>query len=70
MAVNRSLNARRDRARRARRQVLGDPRIDKAVAVDAAGDPIKAAELRQTYERLLEFEHAVAYLEGALSARG
>ncbi|MCA9670987.1 MAG: sigma-70 family RNA polymerase sigma factor [Myxococcales bacterium] len=54
MAVNRSLNARRDRARRARRQVLGDPRIDKAVAVDAAGDPIKAAELRQTYERLLE----------------
>jgi len=53
MAVNRSLNARRDRARRAKRTICDDPRVAKAVAVDAAGDPAKAAELRQTYARLL-----------------
>jgi RNA polymerase sigma-70 factor (ECF subfamily) len=53
MAVNRSLNARRDRSRRDRHTVLDDPRVDRAVAVDAAGDPGKAAELRRTYARLL-----------------
>ena len=53
MAVNRSLNARRDRARRARTTVNDDPRVDRAVAVDAAGDPVRAAELRRTYARLL-----------------
>jgi len=52
MAVNRSLNARRDRGRR-RESDLDDPRIDRAVAVDARGNPGRAAELRQTYARLL-----------------
>jgi RNA polymerase sigma-70 factor, ECF subfamily len=57
MTVNRSLNARRDRARRAEHgDVLladGDPRIELAVAVDARDNPSLAAELRQTYARLL-----------------
>ncbi len=52
MAVNRSLNAKRDRSRR-RESTLDDPRIRRAVAVDACGDPARAAELRQTYRRLL-----------------
>lgn len=52
MAVNRSLNVRRDRGRRPE-DPLDDPRVELAVAVDAAGDPRKAAELRQTYARLL-----------------
>ncbi len=52
MAVNRSLNARRDRSRR-RESDLDDPRIRRAVAVDARGDPARAAELRRTYTRLL-----------------
>jgi RNA polymerase sigma-70 factor (ECF subfamily) len=52
MTVNRALNAKRDRKRR--REELGDdPRIERALAVDAAGDPAKAAELRATYARLL-----------------
>jgi RNA polymerase sigma-70 factor, ECF subfamily len=51
MAINRSLNVRRDQARR--REELGDPRIERAVAIDAPGDPQRAAELRQTYARLL-----------------
>jgi len=59
MAVNRSLNARRDRARRAERSDVlldhreGDPRVELAVAVDARDNPSLAAELRQTYGRLL-----------------
>ncbi|HEX4451636.1 MAG TPA: sigma-70 family RNA polymerase sigma factor [Kofleriaceae bacterium] len=57
MTVNRSLNARRDRSRRAEHgDVLladGDPRIELAVAVDARDNPSLAAELRQTYARLL-----------------
>ena len=53
MAVNRSLNARRDKKRR-REEALDDPRVARAVRVDAAGDPIKAAELRATYVRLLQ----------------
>jgi len=52
MAVNRSLNARRDNKRR-REATLGDPRIRRALAVDARGDPAKEAALRQTYSRLL-----------------
>jgi RNA polymerase sigma-70 factor (ECF subfamily) len=56
MTVNRSLNARRDRARRDEHSGLladGDPRIELAVAVDARDNPSLAAELRQTYARLL-----------------
>jgi RNA polymerase sigma-70 factor (ECF subfamily) len=52
MAVNRSLNARRDRERRGE-QDLDDPRLELAIAVDAKGNPALAAELRQTYARLL-----------------
>ena len=52
MAVNRSLNARRDRARRGE-DTLDDPRVELAVAVDARENPGRAAELRQTYARLL-----------------
>ena len=52
IAVNRSLNARRDTARR-RTRGLDDPRVQAAVAVDAYGDPRRAAELRQTYARLV-----------------
>ena len=51
MTVNRSLNARRDRARRG--EDSDDPRIELAVAVDARSNPSRAAELRQTYARLL-----------------
>jgi RNA polymerase sigma-70 factor (ECF subfamily) len=53
MAVNRSLNARRDRSRR-RETTMDDPRVDIAVALDAAGDPARAAELRQLYSLLID----------------
>lgn len=57
MAVNRSLNARRDRARRGEDSLdaglTDDPRIELAVAVDARGNPAREAELRQGYARLL-----------------
>jgi RNA polymerase sigma-70 factor, ECF subfamily len=52
MAVNRSLNVRRDRARRGE-GTLDDPRLELAVAVDARSNPGREAELRQTYARLL-----------------
>ena len=52
MAVNRSLNARRDRKRR-REDAMDDPRVHRAVAIDAAGDPLLASELRNTYTHLL-----------------
>lgn len=52
MAVNRALNARRDRARRGE-DTLDDPRLELAVAIDARGNPGREAELRQTYARLL-----------------
>jgi RNA polymerase sigma-70 factor (ECF subfamily) len=52
MTVNRSLNVRRDRARRGE-DMLDDPRLELAVAVDARTDPGRAAELRQSYARLL-----------------
>ncbi len=51
MTVNRSLNARRDRARRG--EDPDDPRLELAVAVDARSNPSRATELRQTYARLL-----------------
>ncbi len=51
MTVNRSLNARRDRARRG--EDSDDPRLELAVAVDARSNPDRVAELRQTYSRLL-----------------
>jgi RNA polymerase sigma-70 factor, ECF subfamily len=52
MTVNRSLNVRRDRARRGE-DTLEDPRLELAVAVDARSNPGREAELRQTYARLL-----------------
>jgi RNA polymerase sigma-70 factor (ECF subfamily) len=52
MAVNRSINARRDRERRGEED-MDDPRLELAVAVDAKGNPSLATELRQTYARLL-----------------
>lgn len=52
MAINRSLNARRSRHRR-RETDMDDPRVERAVAVDAAGDPRRATELRRLYGRLL-----------------
>jgi RNA polymerase sigma-70 factor (ECF subfamily) len=52
MTVNRSLNVRRDRARRGE-DMLEDPRLELAVAVDARSDPGREAELRQSYARLL-----------------
>jgi RNA polymerase sigma-70 factor (ECF subfamily) len=52
MTVNRSLNVCRDRARRGE-DMLEDPRLELAVAVDARSDPGRAAELRQRYARLL-----------------
>ena len=51
MTVNRSLNARRDRARRG--EDSDDPRLELAVAVDARSNPGRETELRQTYARLL-----------------
>ncbi|MBE7452502.1 MAG: sigma-70 family RNA polymerase sigma factor [Kofleriaceae bacterium] len=56
MAVNRSLNVRRDQGRRAEDPLpdtADDPRIEYAISVDAGDDPARAAELRQTYARLL-----------------
>jgi RNA polymerase sigma-70 factor, ECF subfamily len=52
IAVNKSFNSNRNRSRRGETP-LDDPRITKALAADAWGDPIRAAELRQTYSRLL-----------------
>jgi RNA polymerase sigma-70 factor (ECF subfamily) len=52
MTVNRSLNVRRDRARRGE-DLLDDPRLELAIAVDGRSDPAREAELRQSYARLL-----------------
>jgi RNA polymerase sigma-70 factor (ECF subfamily) len=52
IAVNRALNARRNRKRRGE-MPLDDPRLTKALAADASGDPVLTAELRRTYGRLL-----------------
>ncbi len=51
--MNKSFNAKRKRARR-NEAPIDDPRVVKAIAVDAWGDPAQAAELRQTYTRLLQ----------------
>lgn len=53
IAVNKALNAKRSRKRRGETP-LDDPRITRAVATDASGDPARAAELRLTYARLLQ----------------
>ena len=52
MAVNRALTVRRNRDRRGE-TAIDDPRVERAIAVDADGDPVRAAELRRTYARLL-----------------
>ena len=52
IAVNKALNAKRNRNRRGETP-LEDPRIRKAVDADASGNPALAAELRLTYARLL-----------------
>ena len=50
LAVNRALDARRVRARRSESSIEeDDPRIERAIEVDAGGNPRRAAELRQTY---------------------
>ena len=54
LAVNRALDARRARARRSESSIEeADPRIERALAVDAGCDPRRIAELRQTYACLL-----------------
>src|SRR5579859_5333608 len=54
LTVNRCIDARRRRARRDESHVEeDDPRLERAVQVDARGDPRRAAELRQTYALLL-----------------
>jgi RNA polymerase sigma-70 factor (ECF subfamily) len=52
IALNRALNVRRDRRRRITMSI-DDPRLTLALAVDAAGDPRRAIELRETYSILL-----------------
>jgi RNA polymerase sigma-70 factor (ECF subfamily) len=52
MAVNRALNARRDKNRR-RETDMEDPRVERAIRIDSNGDPLRAAELRRTYARLI-----------------
>ena len=52
MAVNRSLNVKRQKKRR-RETDMDDPRIGAALQVDSGGHPERAAALRQTYARLL-----------------
>lgn len=53
IAVNRALNVKRDGSRLGKTSI-DDPRISKAIAADAWGDPVRAAELRQSYARLLQ----------------
>ncbi len=53
ITLHRALNAKRDRKRR-RVVPLDDPRLVAAVAVDADGDPERAAQLRDRYRALLE----------------
>jgi len=54
LTVNRALDARRTRSRRSESSIEeDDPRIERALEVDAYGDPRRAAELRQTYVRVL-----------------
>jgi RNA polymerase sigma-70 factor (ECF subfamily) len=54
IAVNRALNLRRDNSRRRSSSVpMDDPRVSLAVQADSGGDPRRAAELRQSYSRLV-----------------
>ena len=53
LTVNRAFDARRARIRRSESSFEDDPRLLLAVEVDAHGDPRRAAELRQTYARVL-----------------
>lgn len=53
ITLHRALNAKRDRKRR-KMVPMDDPRLVAAVAVDAAGHPERAAELRDRYRALLE----------------
>lgn len=53
ITLHRALNAKRDKKRR-RTVPLDDPRLVAAVAVDAEGDPERAAQLRDRYRALLE----------------
>jgi RNA polymerase sigma-70 factor (ECF subfamily) len=54
LTLNRALDARRARARRSEQCIdEADPRIERAIEVEAPGDPMRAAELRQTYARVL-----------------
>ncbi len=52
IALHLAFNERRARARRAGAS-LDDPRVELGVAVDAAGNPRRAAALRQIYSRLV-----------------
>lgn len=52
MAVNRALNVKRNRKRRGETS-MDDPRVERALQVDAPDNPVRAAELRQTYALLL-----------------
>ena len=53
ITLHRALNAKRDKNRR-RTVPFDDPRLIAAVAVDAQGDPERAAQLRDRYRALLE----------------
>lgn len=54
LTMNRAFDARRARTRRGESSIDEfDPRIERSIAVDAPGDPARAAELRQTYARVL-----------------
>jgi RNA polymerase sigma-70 factor (ECF subfamily) len=54
LTINRALDARRLRARRSESSIdAADPRIERALEVDARDDPRRAAELRETYARAL-----------------
>ncbi len=54
LTLNRALDARRARARRSEDSIDDhDPRIERSLQVDAPNDPRRAAELRQTYVRVL-----------------
>jgi RNA polymerase sigma-70 factor (ECF subfamily) len=54
LTLNRALDARRTRARRSESSIdEADPRIERAIEVEAPNDPRRAAELRQTYARVL-----------------
>lgn len=57
LTLNRAIDARRARTRRRESSIdeyeEQDPRIERSIAVDAPGDPARAAELRQTYARVL-----------------